>query len=230
MLTRISTLVVTSAIAGLLLNVQVGVLCAKGDDISYSACPLIGAYYPAPTISKSSEVLNALGSELQDALDKLVVDDGSDVYGPISPNTTSFSVALFGGAESMKDDPAFFEYHYTSPQDQLDVGTNLGSDTRMPLGDVTMVFTVYAWLIKMGDNWDTPITEYLPELRLAGDSNLVSWEDVTIGALAGHMSGLVRECELPPAMTMSTHTKQNRQLAPVLLGKAAIGRVSLYFV
>lgn len=52
-----------------------------------------------------------------------------------------------------------------------------------------MVFAVYAWLLEMGETWDTPITQYLPEL------NGVAWEEVTIGSLAGHMSGLVRQTE-----------------------------------
>lgn len=180
-----------STIGFLLLHTAVGVLGAN-DTISYSACPLIGQYYVVPTISKSSEALSSLASDFTSKFDKLIQDGGSEKYGPITPNTTSFAVILFSGENSMKDDPAFFEYHYTSPQDQADTGVNITSNTKFPVGDLTMVFTVYSWLVEMGETWETPITKYLPELKRADHV----WADVTIGSLAGQASGLIRQSEL----------------------------------
>ncbi|KAK8043754.1 beta-lactamase/transpeptidase-like protein [Apiospora phragmitis] len=176
--------------AGLSLS---SVVSAQSNDIPYSACPLIGTYYPPPTFSRSSEPFKNLSSEFTETFNQLIEKGGSDVYGPITANTTSFSVVMFIGAESMMEDPTIFEYHYTSPQYQLDMGTNLTSDTKFPVGDVTMVFTVYAWLVEMGETWDTPITQYLPELEKASSSDGVAWKEVTIGSLAGHMSGLIRQ-------------------------------------
>lgn len=177
------------------------VLGGKRDEneIPFVACPLIGAYYPPPTISKSSDTFAQLQSEFTKEFDDLVKNGGSEKFGKITPNTTSFSVVLFGGAESLKDDPVFFEYHYTSPKDLEDTNTNLTSTTKFPVGDVSMVFTVYAWLVEMGENWETPITKYLPELADTKESLTVPWDDVTIGALAGQMSGLSRECKFPKA-------------------------------
>ncbi|KAF5023545.1 hypothetical protein F66182_4412 [Fusarium sp. NRRL 66182] len=103
-----------------------------------------------------------------------------------------FIVVLFGGAESLRDDPIFFEYHYTSPEHQAS-NASITSSTRFPVGDLSMVFTVYAWLVKMGEQWQTPITECLPELGEVKGALTVPWKDVTIGALAGQMSGLSRE-------------------------------------
>ena len=187
-----SHLLAAIAITGLSLFPQAS---AQSSAIPYSACPLIGSYYPPPTFSRSSEPFKKLSSDFTKTFDQLVEKGGSDDYGPITPNTTSFSVVLFTGAEATKEDPAFFEYHYTSPQDQRDTGTNLTSDTKLPVGDLTMVFTVYAWLVKMGETWDAPITRYLPELAKASKSGGAVWEEVTIGSLAGHMSGLVRQTE-----------------------------------
>jgi hypothetical protein len=164
------------------------------DDIPYSACPLIGAYYPAPSLTRDSEDVAMFNSTFTSAFDSLVQDSGSDKYGPIFANTTSFSVALFTGGESVKDHPAFFEYHYTSPMHQAAHMNHLTRDTRFLIGDVTMVFTVYAWLLEFGESWETPITYYLPELQLLNrDHSIVRWEEVTVGALAGQMSGLIRE-------------------------------------
>ncbi|KAJ4327411.1 hypothetical protein N0V84_002182 [Fusarium piperis] len=165
----------------------------KDNEIPFSACPLIGTYYPPPTIDKSSKTFARLQSKLTGVFDDLIKNDGSEDYGPISANTTSFSVVLFGGAESLRDDPVFFEYHYTSPEDLAATKTNLTSTTKFPVGDLTTVFTVYAWLVKNGDNWETPITRYLPELADVKGSLMVPWKEVTIGSLAGQMSGLSRQ-------------------------------------
>ncbi|KAK8140031.1 beta-lactamase family protein [Apiospora sp. TS-2023a] len=178
--------------AGLSLCSSVG---AQTNDIAYSACPLIAAYYPPPTFTRTSEPFKKLSADFTKTFNQLIEKGGSDDYGQITPNTTSFSVVMFTGAEAMKEDPAFFEYHYTSPHDHRDTGINLTSDTKLPVGDLTMVFTVYAWLVKMGETWDTPITRYLPELKMASKSGGVAWEEATIGSLAGHLSGLIRQTE-----------------------------------
>lgn len=169
---------------------------AQDDDIPFSACALLGAYYPPPTISKFSSELEILRSGLAETFDELTANGGSEDYGPISPHTTSFSAVLFTGSVSMKDEPVIFEYHYTSPEDFASIETNITSNTRFPVGDMTMVFTVYAWLVNMGEQWNTPITQYLPELSQKEGSFMVPWDDVTIGSLANHMSGLSRQCKL----------------------------------
>ncbi|KAM0195635.1 hypothetical protein ACHAPI_006184 [Fusarium lateritium] len=162
------------------------------NDIPFFGCAPLGAYYPPPTISKASKPFKAVISAFTKAFDDLIKNGGSEKYGEITPNTTSFSVIVFGGDESLRDDPVFFEYHYTSPQDMA-FNDNITLATKFPLGDVSMVFTVYAWLAKMGEQWETPITKYLPELAKAKGSLKVSWDEVTIGALAGQVSGLSRE-------------------------------------
>ncbi|KAG9495096.1 hypothetical protein J7337_013330 [Fusarium musae] len=156
------------------------------NDIPFQACAPIGAYYPPPTIDKSSEPFKKLTSQFTKTFDDLIKNSGSDKYGPIAPNTTSFSVVIFCGAESLRDDLIFFEYHYTSPED-LASNPSLTSDTRFPIGDVSMVFTVYAWLVKMGEQWETPITKYLPELTKFKGPLTGNWEDITIGALAAQI-------------------------------------------
>ncbi|KAF4344200.1 hypothetical protein FBEOM_1794 [Fusarium beomiforme] len=162
------------------------------NDIPFQACAPIGAYYPPPIIDKTSGPFKKLISQFTKSFDDLIKNSGSDKYGPITPNTTSFSVVIFGGSESLRDDPIFFEYHYTSPEDRVS-NTNITVDTKIPLGDVSMVFTVYTWLIKMGEQWETPITKHLPELAETKSPLAVNWEDITIGALAGQMSGLSRQ-------------------------------------
>lgn len=195
---------ISSLVATLLFSaLPVTVSTQETDNTTFSACPLIGTYYPPPTISKSSDAFTQLASTFADVFDDLIEDGGSEKYGSIMPNTTSFSVVLFGGSNSLREDPIFFEYHYTSPADQSVTGANLTSSTKFPVGDLTMVFTVYAWLVDKGEQWDEPITKYLPELAGIEGPLTVPWGDATIGSLAGQMSGLSRQCELPQRCLLS---------------------------
>lgn len=182
-----------STLVGLLPILVMG----QDNDIPFAACPLIGAYYPPPTISASPEAFSQLQAKFTETFNKLIEDGGSEDYGLITPNTTSFSIVLFSGAESMKKDPVLFEYHFTSPEDEARTGMNLTTSTKVPVGDVTMVLTVYAWLVGMGEKWETPITEFLPELADVKGGLSVRWDEVTIGSLAGQMSGLSRLCKHP---------------------------------
>ncbi|OAQ78088.1 beta-lactamase family protein [Purpureocillium lilacinum] len=152
---------------------------------AFSPCPLIGQYLPPPTITQDDAT--SLSQGYRASFDSLVQHGGSDKYGEISANTTSFAVVFFAGATGK----TIFEYYHTADN----TSSSVDSNTRFPVGDVTMVFTVYSWLAMMGEHWDAPITKFLPELADAGP---VPWEDVTIGSLAGHMSGLPRHvCTAP---------------------------------
>ena len=78
----------------------------------------------------------------------------------------------------------------------------LNDDTIYRIGSVSKLYTVYAILANAGMGvLDHPVTRYLPEL--AGNSGSdplqrISWEDVTVGALASQLGGTrgFRECRL----------------------------------
>jgi hypothetical protein len=168
--------------------------------MTYQACPLLRAYYPVPRMDKDSDTVKSFAQEFQDQFDSLVANGGSDDFGAITPNTTSFSVVLFSGAEFDEIDPVFFEYHYTAPL--AGALENVTSTTKFPVGTLTQLFTVYTWLVEMGDSsWSLPITDLLPELsQLAKNSSTdagisVSWDDITVGSLAAQMSGILRDCK-----------------------------------
>lgn len=174
------------------------------DQLPYQPCPLLRAYYPLPSINKSSSAIQAASVTFKGLFDNLIQTGCSDDFGCISPNTTSFSVVLFSGDDAAADDAIFFDYSHTVP-DLTIAGSNVGLDTIFPAGTLTQVFTVYAWLIQLGDgHWADSITAFLPELATAnvstsaGDLLAVDWNGVTVGALAGHMSGIIRDCEWHP--------------------------------
>ncbi|KAL0937183.1 beta-lactamase family protein [Colletotrichum truncatum] len=159
----------------------------------YQPCPLLRAYHSPPVIDRKSDSIKSFNQEFSALFDRLVHDGGSDDFGEITPNTTSFTVVLFSGSEDTETDPVFFEYHHTAVEALQD--SRLGADTVFPLGTLTQLFTVYAWLVEVGDeHWGTSVTVFLPELNNASTSGLaVNWDEITIGALAGQMSGLARD-------------------------------------
>ncbi|KAB5580929.1 beta-lactamase/transpeptidase-like protein [Coniochaeta sp. 2T2.1] len=189
-----STLTVFTIVGSLL---QLG---QAADQPAYQPCPLLRAYYDAPVLSKSSDAVKSLAKDFDAVFDNLTLAGGSDVFGAITPNTTSFSVVLFTAADKATDEPIFYTYQFTAPEAKKDV--KVGDDTVFALGSLTQLFTVYTWLAEMGvETWNDPITKYLPELKSAacGGNITVDWDDITIEALAGHMAGIARDsnaCEL----------------------------------
>ncbi|KAJ9157006.1 Beta-lactamase/transpeptidase-like protein [Coniochaeta hoffmannii] len=194
-----SSTLIASTILWLLLQ-----LSQAADQPSYQPCPLLRAYYDAPVLSKTSDAVKSLSNDFDAVFDNLTRSGGSEDYGAVTPDTTSFSVVLFSEAnDNSTVDPVFYSYHYTAPAAGGKVKVN--GDTTFALGGLTQLFTVYAWLVEMGvETWNDPITKYLPELKTAScDSNFtVAWDTVTIQALAGHMAGIARDsnvCELGAA-------------------------------
>lgn len=160
---------------------------------TFSPCPLLQSYSIPPSLASIQQA--NLPSQFHDAFAKLVHDGGHPVYGNISSNTTSFSVVYFSGSSPSAESSIITEYHYTSSYDIAHNRSLVTADTKFPLAHVTMVLTVYAWLATMGDQWSAPITKYLPELKAQDGVFGVAWGDITVGALAGHMSGLPWSCK-----------------------------------
>jgi hypothetical protein len=129
----------------------------------------------------------------------------------VSPNTT-FSIALFssntGDAES---ESTFWQYHYGSPalRQTSESPPNVTQDSIYRIGGLTEVFTVWSLLLTAGDQiLNDPVTKHLPELsnytEVQNTVSNVKWDDVTVGQLASHMSGVARDCELAMSRKMIT--------------------------
>lgn len=168
-------------------------------DISYQPCPLLGPRLPMPTALATSETMHAALGNLTKTFDE-IVSTGNSSYGQVSPNTTSFSVALFSTHDlGNASEPFIYQYHYTALSLAVDIYGNrkVDSNTIYNIGGLTQMLTVYAFLICAGDyHWQQPITKYLPEL--ASSSHLqhlesIQWEDVQLKDLASHMAGIPRD-------------------------------------
>ena len=169
---------------------------------SFRPCAILGPRFPHPSGFADDETIQAAIKDTTAAFDELIATKNS-TWGTIS-NTTSFSVALFTSNDPLNDSqPFFFEYHHTAPafkENQLEA-SQLNADSIFRISTVTQVFTVWIFLIEAGEaHWVDPITNYIPELANHEGARLVtsghfSWEDVSLGDLAGHLSGIPRDCE-----------------------------------
>jgi len=173
----------------------------------FQPCLLLGARIPAPRIDPSSPEIRAASQYITSLLeDYIAAADGT--FGPISPNTTSFSFSLFAGENYVadkNDQPFFYEFHHTAPSALSACnGTEdcrANSDSKYATGALTQLFTILTWLAEAGDGvWARSITDYLPEFIASSNAppldpvEQVQWRDVTLGSLAGHLAGVARDC------------------------------------
>lgn len=175
-------------------------LCSSHSQ-SFQPCPILGPRFPLPSGLASDNIVQSALKNVTATLDGLVSTSNS-TYGTITSNTTSFSIGLFTSNDpSNYSHPFFYEYHYTAPLiSKTTPGTSkLDSDSIFRIATVTEVFTVWVFLIEAGEaHWPDPITKYIPELaRDHGQTPFghFSWDDVTLGDLAGHLSGVPRDCK-----------------------------------
>lgn len=115
-------------------------------------CPILGPNFPLPTsLSNAPAITNGLAT-LQRAFNSAIQSRNS-TYGPISPNTTSFSIALFSAETNKSSDPFLWEYNYAAPSRLAPkLGKNqVDADSVYRIGAVTQMFTTYTFLIEAGD-------------------------------------------------------------------------------
>lgn len=163
-------------------------------------CPPLGPTFEAPRNFASS---TAIRDAIANLTETLAARD-QDTSPAVRANTTSYSIEVFS---TSKEHPVVFSWDHTAPS--LAASNTSGvsktdADTVYRLGSLTKIFTVYTWLAQDGDSkWNEPITNYVPELAEAADRAKsdpvanVPWGEVTIGSLAGQLSGAIRDCKLP---------------------------------
>jgi hypothetical protein len=169
--------------------------------LSYTPCQLLGPTYPSFTLDTEDADLFAALKDLTGKFDNLM-RTGNSENGPVTSNTTTVSIALFSANEgSDEDKPFFWEYHWTAPEYKKSTGQfqNVTKDSIYRMGGLTEVFTIWSLLLGEGDRiFNDPVIKYLPELTNESTTDSlgqVQWNDVTVGQLASHMSGLPRDCE-----------------------------------
>ena len=169
---------------------------------SFQPCPILGPRFPRPSDLANDDVIRSALQNTTTAFDEIVAT-GNSTYGTTTPDTTSFSIAFFSSNDVLNaSHPLLFEYHYTAPTLKVaKVGAaELDSGSIFRIGSMTEVFTVWTFLIQAGEaHWVDSVTKYVPELANQHQNRSsfggYSWKDVTLGDLAGHLSGVPRDCK-----------------------------------
>lgn len=147
---------------------------------AYAAvCPLSGPVFPPPrSLSSSSFFQSSLG-DLRNTLET-TFSNGS---GPLNANDT-FSIQIFSTAD---DGKPLFDFHRRGVG--LSKELKLDGDAIYRMASVSKLITTYLLLLQAGDGvWAEKATKHIPEL--AGKQY---WDEVTVGALAGYISGVTSE-------------------------------------
>lgn len=156
-------------------------------------CLYDGPAYPKPTALASHPTIEAAAANLTATFADLLANETSVVVANNSWSLEAFSVH--------DEQPLWTNYHTALNLDAVNSsGTReVDGNSVYRLGSLTKIFTVLTWFVEAGDEyWYAPITRFVPELQglEGGDPvRFVEWEEVTVGALAGQMAGIPRDCE-----------------------------------
>lgn len=166
----------------------------------YKPCPLLGPRFPLPTSLSTSAIVQKALANLTAAFDATADSDSSNGFTAVTPNTTSYSIALFS-SNAEATSPMFYQYHHNA----LDTNSSMGmgqvdANSIYNAARVTTVFTVYAFLTAVGDDhWHDPITDHVPNLRgLKNQSpDSPSWADIRLIDLASNLAGIAKDGNYP---------------------------------
>ncbi|KAM5346190.1 hypothetical protein ACJ41O_009195 [Fusarium nematophilum] len=143
------------------------------------ACPPLGAVFPAPQAPGESKLVQDAAARLKAGLDERVA---------AKFNTS----ALVIGVKSIHEDEPLFTYQVTPPNPGSGV-TEVDEDTAFRIASGSKLLTVLAARLNSDIDFEASVLKYLPELNeTAKDDDIYSlkWEDITVGSLASHLSGV----------------------------------------
>ncbi|KAJ4251027.1 hypothetical protein NW762_011677 [Fusarium torreyae] len=147
--------------------------------VDAKACPPLGAVFPAPQAPGESKLVQKAAAALKTSLDKQI--------------TSLFNYSgLAISAKSIHEDDSLFTYYYTPPNPG-EGSDKIDEDTVFRIASGSKLITVLAALVSDKIDMEASVLKYLPELnKTAGDDDIFSlqWEDITVGSLASHLSGV----------------------------------------
>ncbi|KPM43219.1 hypothetical protein AK830_g3316 [Neonectria ditissima] len=159
-----------------------------------SNCPPLGAVLPPPLAPSKSK-------SVQSAIEGLTVRLDEEITSTL--NASGISI----GVKSLHEDEQLFKYHF-SPPVLSGIGTELIDEhTIYRVGSVSKVFPVLVALQSKSINMADSVLEYIPELRNGSKHDAiygVNWEEVTIGSLASHLSGIASDTAFDLALSSAT--------------------------
>ncbi|KAK2740466.1 hypothetical protein FQN57_006093 [Myotisia sp. PD_48] len=177
-----------------------------------SPCARLGPAFPYPTQLASSH-------SFRRSLDLLSYRIGAALKDPtsgIDAENVTFSLNLY----TVTDEKPIYEYHHVATrfQGSLPKG-GLNGDSVYRTGSISKVFAVYTFLAAEGFKYfQDPITKYIPELAAIPVQNEIDqprWDEVTVGSLATHLSGIFSDVTVPDLSQDPTLPIPNGAFPPI---------------
>ena len=149
-----------------------------------AVCPPLGPVLLAPRSPGGNEEVKAASKQLRKAFDTFAAQ-----Y-----NSSGISVAV----KSIHEDDPLFSYQ-VSPRVTSGIGTqSIDENTIFRVGSMSKLFTALAILQTGSIRLEDSILKYIPELEnpaSVDDIDTIDWQDITVGSLMAHLSGLTRDSE-----------------------------------
>lgn len=158
---------------------------------SRASPPIAGPLLPRPTSLAQSSYLSTVTSNLTALFDKAIK---SPAFAGWPTNNSSFSIALTSFSQPLSD-PVIWDYHYLAPERGPGGTTKSNGDSQYMIASISKVFTDLV-LLKSNISLEDPITKYLPELQTRETDPPTAYEEITVGMLCDHLSGMVQNCML----------------------------------
>ncbi|KAF2003793.1 beta-lactamase/transpeptidase-like protein, partial [Amniculicola lignicola CBS 123094] len=162
--------------------------------LAAGACPIYGPVFPIPTDLMSSGTIKEALKAINQTISSSFKSENS-AYGPVN-STAAYTLHIF----SLDSKEPLLEYYHDGTTLSNNSGVQeLDGDTIFRIGSISKLITVYLFLTELGDGlWNDPITQHIPELRGRDKSeenpvDYINWDQITVGAMAGHLAGLPRD-------------------------------------
>ncbi|KAF9697184.1 hypothetical protein EKO04_004972 [Ascochyta lentis] len=146
-----------------------------------SVCPILGPVFPAPKELHLSTTFQDTLGRIHSDIEKVLVS-GNSTHGSLNTNDT-YSIQIF----STTSGKPLLDYHRRGPA--ILGNRTVDGNSVYRIASVSKLLTVYLLLLEAGEKvFNDKVTKYLPELEGAA-----SWDDITIGSLAGYLGGITAE-------------------------------------
>ncbi len=159
---------------------------------------VLGPVFEAPSNVSNELYIQKAVTNFTDSLNHVLRTGKTPFGADIDGNNSAVSVTVLQGEETRP----LLDYHYTPANLNMSAGSvaNVSASSMYRIGSVSKLLTMYTILVNNGSQvYNSPVTGFVPELREASSKNssnvdAVQWDQVTVGALASHLSGMGRDC------------------------------------
>ena len=162
---------------------------AAGAEAKRYRCPPLGISLPAPKSLGSSESVSSNIPKAQDWF--------ANITGGFEGTAVSLTV------KSIYEDEPLLDLHHTPSKADNRSVSEVDANTIYRIASMSKIFPSLAARQIAKINPDDPVTKYLPELLDLQDGQedgneitTISWDNITVGSLANHLSGIGSERKL----------------------------------